>query len=91
MSTIRCSAEYRLVLENICLAETSGILAKEVFSRLLKILNDDKASEFAIEAALHTTEALLSNKSLHMLTWCYIEDIVELVLEKNWIGSFRTR
>lgn len=89
MSTIRCSAEYRLVLESICVANPQTTL--EIFNRLLTILKNRNVSEYCTEAALHTTDALLANKKLQNVTRSYIEDVVEIILESDWLCSFRTR
>lgn len=64
---------------------------KNVFQRLLGLLKDDAATEFAAEAALHAIDALLSNKLLQTSTRCYVEEVVEIVLEGDWMRCFRTR
>lgn len=89
VSTIRRSAEYRLVLEKICIADASR--KDDILCRLLELLKDDSSTEVAIEAGLHTLDALFSNKSLQIWTRWYIEEVVELLLEKDWMQGFRTR
>lgn len=89
MSTIRCSAEYRLVLESICVANPQ--ITSEIFNRLLKTLKTRNVSEYCTEAVLHTIEALLANKKLQNVTRSYIEEVIEIILESDWLRSFRTR
>lgn len=90
-STIRCSAEQRLVLESVCAAGNSASVTKAVLSRLLGQTRDAGASQRSREACLHTLEALLSNKSLQNVTRGYAEEIAETILEGDQIWSFGTR
>lgn len=89
MSTIRCSAEYRLVIENICVANPQKTQA--IFLRLLEALKNRNASEYCVEAVLHTVDALLANKSLQKFTRCYTEEVIDIILKSDWMRCFRTR
>lgn len=88
-STIRCSAEYRLILESICVANI--YLRDKIFIRLMVLLKNSTTNELAIVAILHTMDALFGNKVLQIVTPCYVEEVVELLLEKDWMDCFRTR
>lgn len=66
-------------------------MTEEVFCQLLVVLRDEGASGCSVEAALHTVDALLSNKALQKVTRSYVEEVVGVILEKDWMGCFRTR